>query len=129
MDDKTKQLPGCTDGGCMYGHPGGMHTNGGCQCERELRRAKGGLKAVREIRALRARAEKAERELEAERSWNASRRGVFDRIGKALEDVREKRASGEPLRDDGREVEALVRALKKARGESMTTHDNEDTFT
>lgn len=21
----------CTDGGCIWGHPGGMHTNGGCQ--------------------------------------------------------------------------------------------------
>jgi hypothetical protein len=21
----------CTDGGCVFGHPGGMHTNGGCQ--------------------------------------------------------------------------------------------------
>lgn len=23
---------GCTDGGCAFGHPGGMHTNGGCMC-------------------------------------------------------------------------------------------------
>lgn len=23
---------GCHDGGCVYGHPGGMHTNGGCRC-------------------------------------------------------------------------------------------------
>lgn len=23
---------GCSDGGCIYGHPGGMHTNGGCGC-------------------------------------------------------------------------------------------------
>lgn len=21
----------CLDGGCIFGHPGGMHTNGGCQ--------------------------------------------------------------------------------------------------
>ena len=21
----------CSDGGCVFGHPGGMHTNGGCQ--------------------------------------------------------------------------------------------------
>ena len=26
---------GCTDGGCIYGHPGGMHTNGGCNCLKE----------------------------------------------------------------------------------------------
>ena len=68
MYDKTKQLPGCTDGGCMYGHPGGMHTNGGCVCEKELRRAPGGLKAVREIRMLRTRAEKAERDKQALRA-------------------------------------------------------------
>ena len=23
---------GCTDGGCVFGHAGGMHTNGGCAC-------------------------------------------------------------------------------------------------
>ena len=23
---------GCADGGCVFGHPGGMHTNGGCNC-------------------------------------------------------------------------------------------------
>jgi hypothetical protein len=22
----------CTDGNCVWGHPGGMHTNGGCKC-------------------------------------------------------------------------------------------------
>ena len=23
---------GCSDGGCIFGHRGGMHTNGGCHC-------------------------------------------------------------------------------------------------
>lgn len=23
---------GCTDGNCVFGRPGGMHTNGGCEC-------------------------------------------------------------------------------------------------
>ena len=23
---------GCGDGYCVYGHPGGQHTNGGCRC-------------------------------------------------------------------------------------------------
>lgn len=23
---------GCSDGGCVFGHPGGMRTNGGCVC-------------------------------------------------------------------------------------------------
>lgn len=26
---------GCTDGGCVFGHAGGMHTNGGCACLKE----------------------------------------------------------------------------------------------
>lgn len=26
---------GCSDGGCVFGHPGGMHTNGGCECLKE----------------------------------------------------------------------------------------------
>lgn len=32
-------VEGCTDGGCMWGHPGGMHTNAGCRCEKDLRRS------------------------------------------------------------------------------------------
>ncbi len=27
-----KGYHGCSDGGCVFGHPGGMHTNGGCKC-------------------------------------------------------------------------------------------------
>jgi hypothetical protein len=27
---------GCSDGHCVFGHPGGMHTNGGCRCARHL---------------------------------------------------------------------------------------------
>jgi len=28
----TKGYYGCSDGNCVFGHPGGMHTNGGCKC-------------------------------------------------------------------------------------------------
>jgi len=27
---------GCSDGGCIFGHPGGLHTNGGCNCARSM---------------------------------------------------------------------------------------------
>ncbi len=27
-----KDYHGCSDGNCVFGHPGGMHTNGGCKC-------------------------------------------------------------------------------------------------
>jgi hypothetical protein len=26
---------GCSDGGCVFGDTGGMHTNGGCECLQE----------------------------------------------------------------------------------------------
>ena len=26
---------GCSDGSCLYGHPGGLQTNGGCSCLKE----------------------------------------------------------------------------------------------
>lgn len=26
---------GCFDGNCVFGHPGGMGTNGGCECLKE----------------------------------------------------------------------------------------------
>lgn len=31
MVDLTEYI-GCLDGGCIFGHPGGMQTNGGCRC-------------------------------------------------------------------------------------------------
>jgi len=50
----TPEIQGCTDGGCIFGHPGGMHTNGGCRCLREIRPAGERLRLTRNIRALRA---------------------------------------------------------------------------
>ena len=45
---------GCSDGNCLFGHPGGMHTNGGCRCLRDLdtdherrQRVRSGIKALR----------------------------------------------------------------------------------
>lgn len=48
-------LYGCSDHNCIYGHKGGMGTNGGCRCEKELHRlGQLGKKAARQIRLLRA---------------------------------------------------------------------------
>lgn len=37
-DDGLTGIYGCTDGNCIIKRPTGMHTNGGCQCEKTLRR-------------------------------------------------------------------------------------------
>lgn len=34
---RSKDYVGCSNGTCVFGHPGGMHTNGGCHCLDELR--------------------------------------------------------------------------------------------
>lgn len=49
------ELRGCTDGNCIIRKPEGMHTNGGCGCERELRHALGLQDSRRFIHALRER--------------------------------------------------------------------------
>lgn len=49
------ELRGCSDGGCIIRKPEGMHTNGGCGCERELRQALGLQDSRRFIHALRER--------------------------------------------------------------------------
>lgn len=48
-------IKGCTDGGCIFGHPGGMHTNGGCSCLKAIRSTfpAHGLRIERNIRLLR----------------------------------------------------------------------------
>jgi hypothetical protein len=48
-------LTGCSDGGCIIKKPnGGMVTNGGCHCEKELMRSEIGRKAVMTMRWLRS---------------------------------------------------------------------------
>lgn len=48
-------MDGCSDGGCIFqDNSNGMHTNGGCQCEKELRRHPQGLKAIQTIHFLRS---------------------------------------------------------------------------
>lgn len=51
---------GCSDGNCLFlkTPAGGMHTNGGCMCEKKLRHAPGGMDAIRTIRILRDRLRK-----------------------------------------------------------------------
>lgn len=76
----TDELPGCTDHGCVFGHPGGMGTNMGCRCiplhkptpaERvELRRKIGSLRD-----RLRAAEEEAQRAFAA---GQAARQGQID---------------------------------------------------
>ena len=71
---------GCTDGGCVFGHAGGMHTNGGCQCMKgrdiELRR---NLMAMADVaRALAA----------------TSLQGIEERIGKLELDLSSHRKIG-----------------------------------
>lgn len=49
-----KRLPtveGCSDHNCIFGHPGGMGTNGGCACEKDIR---GHTMRVRFIKNIRA---------------------------------------------------------------------------
>lgn len=55
IDDRLYlNLVGCHDGNCLINPPKGMHTNGGCQCEKELRRSPYGLEAIRTIHYLRS---------------------------------------------------------------------------
>ena len=47
-----KKHYGCSDHGCVFGHPGGMGTNGGCRCLSRLdpsdkRRVNDGILALR----------------------------------------------------------------------------------
>jgi hypothetical protein len=35
VTDRLHPDAGCHDGGCVFGHLGGMQTNGGCQCLKE----------------------------------------------------------------------------------------------
>lgn len=45
-------VKGCTDHGCIFGHPGGMGTNGGCACLRDIRPAGERLRLLRNVHLL-----------------------------------------------------------------------------
>ncbi len=67
---ETPEYYGCSDGGCVFGHPGGMHTNGGCICLVGITRYNGPdqMQRVRKgIRALQAKVKQLEAALEEQR--------------------------------------------------------------
>jgi uncharacterized coiled-coil DUF342 family protein len=49
--------------------------------------------------------------------WAARSQEQFDRIGVALDSVRQKRSSGEPARDDATEIECLVGEVNKLKND------------
>lgn len=54
-------MVGCSDGNCiLQDNSNGMHTNGGCRCEKELMRTTNGLAVARTIRWLQGRTYKIE---------------------------------------------------------------------
>ena len=48
---RDRGLACCHDGACIYGHPGGMQTNGGCQAmkERDVATLRRHIQALRSI--------------------------------------------------------------------------------
>ncbi len=58
-------VKGCTDGGCVFGHPGGMHTNGGCHCLHDIRPAGERLRITRNVYLLVKEVEKLRNDLTA----------------------------------------------------------------
>jgi len=70
----------CSDGNCMLGHPGGMHTNGGCRCGRYLEGGAQGIWLARSRRMLALMAEEI-RELRAKggNAGSAAREGEESR--------------------------------------------------
>ena len=48
------EVKGCSDHNCIFGHPGGMGTNGGCHCLDLHRDPDRRIRAMKNILALRA---------------------------------------------------------------------------
>lgn len=63
----------CGDGGCVFGHPGGMHTNGGCKCLMGIMPHDRRLSLRDRIRALRAERDQARAECD---EWEGVLRGI-----------------------------------------------------
>lgn len=50
-DQLMDSVQGCTDGGCLIRKPQGMHTNGGCRCNRDSMKTQRVLYAAKQLRA------------------------------------------------------------------------------
>jgi len=57
------KVQGCCDHNCIFGHPGGMGTNGGCRCLDLHRNPDRRIRAMKNILALRAQLDEARAEL------------------------------------------------------------------
>jgi hypothetical protein len=49
-DDLMASVQGCTDGGCLIRAPKGMHTNGGCRCNRDSMKTQRVLYVAKQLR-------------------------------------------------------------------------------
>lgn len=106
-------VEGCTDGGCMWGHPGGMHTNAGCRCEKDLRRSLDLAAARRVIMNARAQQKEIAR-LTRERAEVAAELGLWKQS--ALANVRaliEARRDVVRLRDELETLAEEYRAVRR----------------
>lgn len=54
QDLRIESGVGCSDGSCVFGHPGGLQTNGGCHCLSDLpfRQRIGVTKFLRGLRKM-----------------------------------------------------------------------------
>lgn len=73
-------IKGCTDHGCIFGHPGGMGTNGGCACLRDIRPAGERLRLLRNVHLLVKAIEHLHNELTAARVENDNARHDIERL-------------------------------------------------
>ncbi len=60
-DNQSFNIEGCSSGGCIFKTDrSGVHSNGGCQCAKDLARTENGRKAIRFIWELKHKIEQME---------------------------------------------------------------------
>lgn len=99
MNLKIEGLKGCTDGGCIFGHPGGMHTNGGCHCLSDIRPTEERLRIARNVHLL-------VKEIEHLRAYQQQMNGIL------IENSNLRGVRDQLLEDDGNTIERLRRLLR-----------------
>lgn len=85
MQDDPSPLDGCSDGNCkVAGKATGQHTNGGCRCLRYPEDRERFQKALADLKAKLAEAEKRATEAEAEMHACRPKADCYDRVCEAL---------------------------------------------
>jgi predicted DNA-binding ribbon-helix-helix protein len=96
----VSEVQGCSDHSCVWGHPGGMGTNGGCKCLRIERDPDKRIRLEKNVRAIRAQLDEARALTDCWKNIAAMDRCSVAQLMRDLTEARAELAKVSEIRDE-----------------------------